>query len=74
MTWPDGRTVAFTPRLLRRIMSGLYSLRTFKFPAFGHGVFENHQTYSTNGSQTGVNADYIPNVFSVILTPLLSNR
>jgi hypothetical protein len=55
-------------------MSGLYSLRTFKFPAFGHGVFENHQTYSTNGSQTGVNADYIPNVFSVILTPLLSNR
>src|SRR6266704_3530606 len=30
-----------------RIMSGLYSFRTDKLLAFGQGVFESHQTYST---------------------------
>src|SRR6185437_1154751 len=45
--WPDGRTAPFTPFLFRRIMSGLYSFRTDKLLAFGQGVFESHQTYST---------------------------
>src|SRR5258708_4302665 len=47
MTCPDGRIVVFTPFLFSRIMSGLYSFRTERFVAFGHGVLENHHTYST---------------------------
>ena len=47
MTCPDGRMVGLTPLRLNRIMSGLYSLSTRTLLALGHGVFENHQTYST---------------------------
>src|SRR5258706_1122615 len=47
ITCPDGRTVGLTPRRLNRIMSGLYSFSTRMLLAFGQGVFENHQTYST---------------------------
>src|SRR5574341_2396230 len=47
MLWPDGRTVARTPRLLRRIMSALYGRSTVLLFALGWGVLENHQTYST---------------------------
>src|SRR6478752_5589496 len=47
ITWPEGRTVSLTPFLARRSMSALYSFNTARFEAFGQGVFENHQTYST---------------------------
>src|SRR5271170_166296 len=47
ITCPDGRIVPRTPFRFNRIMSSLYSLRTLRFEDFGWGVFENHQTYST---------------------------
>src|ERR1017187_8707735 len=47
ITCPDGRTAPRAPFRLSRIMSSLYSLSTFRFDAFGLGVFESHQTYST---------------------------
>src|SRR5882672_5024029 len=47
ITWPDGRTVPRTPLRLSRIMSSLYSLSTARFDAFGQGVLDSHQTYST---------------------------
>src|SRR5271157_2291046 len=47
MTCPDGRTVPRNPFRLSRIISLLYSFRTFQLLAFGQGVLESHQTYST---------------------------
>src|ERR1700733_164553 len=47
ITCPEGRTLPRTPLRFRRIMSSLYSLRTARFEALGHAVFESHQTYST---------------------------
>src|SRR4051812_901958 len=47
MTWPDGRMVSVTPRLTRRIISGLYCFSTFLLSALGQGVFESHHTRFT---------------------------
>ncbi len=47
ITCPEGRVVSFTPRAFKRSMSALYGFNTFKLLAFGCGVFESHQTCST---------------------------
>src|SRR5438067_1975931 len=47
MAWPEGLVVRRTPRRLSRSMSALYALSTARLSDFGQGVFDNHQTYST---------------------------
>src|SRR5436309_943349 len=47
MLCPEGRTVARTPLLLSRIMSGLYDWSTLRLSALGWGVLASHQMYST---------------------------
>src|SRR2546425_581187 len=47
MTCPEGRTVRLMPLRFKRIISGLYSFRTPRLLAFGHGVLDSHHTYST---------------------------
>src|SRR5258708_38438347 len=47
MTWPEGLCVAIVLRSANLSISGLYSFSTRKFDAFGCGVFDSHQTYST---------------------------